>query len=65
MYFYYNNDYILTNGDEMENINKQEHIDETLIKDVVMMAGRILLESGAEGTRRRYNDPYCSKTRIS
>ena len=51
MYFYYNNDYILTNGDEMENINKQEHIDETLIKDVVMMAGRILLESGAEGTR--------------
>ena len=52
MYFYYNNDYILTNGDEMENTNKQEHIDETLIKDVVMMAGRILLESGAEGTRR-------------
>ena len=51
MYFYYNNDYILTNGDEMENTNKQEHIDETLIKDVVMMAGRILLESGAEGTR--------------
>ena len=50
MYFYYNNDYILTNGDEMENTNKQEHIDETLIKDVVMMAGRILLES-AEGTR--------------
>ena len=37
MYFYYNNDYILTNGDEMENTNKQEHIDETLIKDVVMM----------------------------
>ena len=29
MYFYYNNDYILTNGDEMENTNKQEHIDET------------------------------------
>ena len=65
MYFYYNNDYILTNGDEMENTNKQEHIDETLIKDVVMMAGRILLESGAEGTRRRYDDTYCPKARIS
>ena len=65
MYFYYNNDYILTNGDEMENTNKQEHIDETLIKDVVMMAGRILLESRGRNTCRRYDDTYCPKTRIS
>ncbi|MCJ1662802.1 threonine/serine exporter ThrE family protein [Staphylococcus sp. NRL 18/288] len=35
------------NGDEMEHIDTNEK----LIKDVVMIAGRILLESGAEGTR--------------
>lgn len=35
-------------------MNKKQYIDterETLIKDVIMLAGRILLESGAEGTR--------------
>ena len=33
-------------------MNKKQYIDterETLIKDVIMLAGRILLESGAEG----------------
>ena len=35
----------------MDNTQIHENADEKLIKDVVMMAGRILLESGAEGTR--------------
>lgn len=35
----------------MDNTQTHENADEKLIKDVVMMAGRILLESGAEGTR--------------
>ncbi|CAC5790324.1 Threonine/Serine Exporter [Staphylococcus aureus] len=32
-------------------INSEEYKQEVLIKDVVMLAARILLESGAEGTR--------------
>ena len=32
-------------------INSNETAHESLIKDVVMLAARILLESGAEGTR--------------
>ena len=40
-------------------INSEEYKQEVLIKDVVMLAARILLESGAEGTRRRYHDTYC------
>ncbi|HAY2635194.1 TPA: threonine/serine exporter family protein [Staphylococcus aureus] len=32
-------------------INSEEYKQEVLIKDVVMLAARVLLESGAEGTR--------------
>ncbi|BGE83318.1 membrane protein [Staphylococcus petrasii] len=35
----------------MKHIDTNENANEKLIKDVVMIAGRILLESGAEGTR--------------
>ena len=40
---------LINNGDEMD-INSEEYKQEVLIKDVVMLAARILLESGAEGT---------------
>ena len=35
----------------MTNIQYNETYEEKLTKDVILLAGRILLESGAEGTR--------------
>ena len=44
-------------------VNENDH--ERLIKDVVMLAARILLESGAEGTRVEDTMNRIAKIRLS